>query len=238
MKKKFLSALVAACVMAVCTQPAFAISKAEITNVNPNDNSATYLGDGLYLIDNGNDDGEYREGKNSTIADAAAFSKVKTIAVAPLLYTPGKNEPSWKEAMDTILAASTELHKSDDFILVTYEDVADQILRTTGQDILSMNRRQATQVFKKYISTYADAYIEITVSNGSKNMNIFADVNKSGTNARLYNYKAAAAGMNGRTIDVYVTAGKNIFKNIQSAKKEAEKQAAKVGGGVVWDMNK
>ena len=116
--KKFLSALVAACVMAVCTQPAFAISKAEITNVNPNDNSATYLGDGLYLIDNGNDDGEYREGKNSTIVDAAAFSKVKTIAVAPLLYSPNKNDPSWKEAMDTVLAASNEFNKNGDIIVV------------------------------------------------------------------------------------------------------------------------
>ena len=234
--KKFLSVLVAACVMAVCTQPAFAISKAEITNVNPNDNSATYLGDGLYLIDNGNDDGEYREGKNSTIVDAAAFSKVKTIAVAPLLYSPNKNDPSWKEAMDTVLAASNEFNKNGDIIVVSYDDVADKILRTTGQDILSMNRRQATKVFKKYISAYADAYVEFTISVGStRGTDIFAEVNKSGTDNRLYAYKASVGS---RTIEAYANASKNSFKNIENGKKEAEKQAAKVGGGIVWDMNK
>ena len=99
-----------------------------------------------------------------------------------------------------------------------------------------MNRRQATQVFKKYISAYADAYVEFTISVGStRGTDIFAEVNKSGTDNRLYAYKASVGS---RTIEAYANASKNSFKNIENGKKEAEKQAAKVGGGIVWDMNK
>ena len=82
----------------------------------------------------------------------------------------------------------------------------------------------------------SDAYVEFTISVGStRGTDIFAEVNKSGTDNRLYSYKASVGS---RTIEAYANASKNSFKNIENGKKEAEKQAAKVGGGIVWDMNK
>lgn len=234
--KKIVSAVaVACCVLSVAAEPAFAISHQGLTNIRPAD-GGTYVGEGLYLDTESSDEGEYKEGQNSVL-DAKGFSAVKKIAIAPALYSPKASEPDWKSAMAAIDTAAEELKKNQTLQVITYDEIADKILRMEGEDITKMNRRQATKIFRKYVADYADAYVEFTITNGSKTCDFFVEVRTAGDNHMLYNYKTGVAGFNGRDIAAYTTASKSVFRGISNGKNSADKDATRITG-IEWNLNK
>lgn len=234
--KKIICALAAAGMLIMSSQSAMAVSKGTITYGDPTGHGV-YMGEGMYLQKDAVSEDGYAPG-NDTVFDAVAFSNVKTVAIAPISYTPNKNEPTVKDTMAILDAAAVDtLSKNAEIKIVTYEEVADKILRETGEDITSMNRRKAMQVYRKYVSRYADAYAEVTISNGSKNMLFFLDVKKADDSKALYNYKESIASYNERQASVYAGACRNMVKAVEQGYKKAIKEANNKKLGIEWNLN-
>ena len=208
---------------------AFALTKGELVTKDPGIGNGAYVGDGFYMINNGVQEGTYVGGKD-TILDANGFSDLKVIAIAPLLYSPLKNEPTWEETQKLIEAEVAKLQSENlSFKIISYEEMAEKILKATGQDLSTMHRRQKSEAFKKIVPEFADGYAEITIANGSKNCDFFIDVKKSIGNSTVFSYKTNVAGITGRDTSNYTTAIRGILKAMVSGKKEAAKQKSEDG---------
>lgn len=238
--KKIICALAAASFLIVNSQAAMAaplsIGQGQITYGDPT-GKGVYLGENMYLQkDSVTPDGEAPG--NSKVFDAEYLSSVQTIAIGPISYEPQAKEPTWGETMTMIDKAALENFKNENVKLLTYEEVSDKILRETGNDLNSMNPRQAAKVYKQYISRYADAYATVTVINGSKDLSFWLELNKSVDGKLLYNYKEAVAGYNGRVVKTYENASKNVVRAIEVGYKKAIKELSdKQKKGLQWDLN-
>ena len=170
----------------------------------------------------------------STTVDGSDLNAVHRMATAVPLYTQVKGAPTLNKVSQTLYAASSVAHN---FAVLSYEMVAQNIMNDTHVNIKTLDRRQASKVFKENIAKYADAYVVTTVANNSRTI-FFFDVYKAGTNELMYTYEIAEDGSDKDDVTTYMSMTQQFYKNFEraaqdqirqkeKAAREAEKKAAK-----------
>lgn len=239
--KKIICALAAAGFLIVNSQAAmaFSVGHGQITYGDPT-GKGVYLGENMYLQkDSVLEDGQTPG--NDVVYEAERFAGVKTIAIAPVDYyhDPRKDkEPTWQETSQMIDELAKSEFKNENIQLLTFDEVADRILRETGEDIVNMPPVKRNPIFRKYVSRYADAYATITVPNGSKDMMFSLNITAANDGKLLYKYNEAVASYNGRDNKTFQNASKNVIKAIDQGYKRAIKEAEeKKKKGLEWKIN-
>lgn len=147
-----------------------------------------------------------------TVAEGADLTNVRRLAIAAPFYTPGKNDPT-KEQLLQYTYNAREVART---YVISYDDVAADILRDTGADIKSLERREAAQVYRDYVGRVADAYVVITVANNSRTI-FFYDLYRAGTNELLYTFQIAANRSQEDNEETYTLLGEQFYKNFERA---------------------
>ena len=108
--------------------------------------------------------------------------------------------------------------------------VSQNIMNDTHVNINTLDRRQASKVFKENIAKYADAYVVTTVANNSRTI-FFFDVYKAGTNELMYTYEIAEDGSDKDDVTTYMSMTQQFYKNFERSaanqQKDNEKAAKK-----------
>lgn len=147
-----------------------------------------------------------------TVAEGADLSNVRRIAIAAPLYTPGKDAPTKEQLLEYTYAAR-EVART---YIVSYDEVAADILKDTGVDIKSLERREAAKAYRDYVGRVADAYVVITVANNSRTV-FFYDLYRTGTNELLYTFQIAANRSQEDNEETYTLLGEQFYKNFERA---------------------
>ena len=160
------------------------------------------------------------------IEEGADLAAVKRLAVAmPNYYKVEEAEPHRND----LLRELGNVGKMNSTLqIVSYEDVASNIRRDTGIDILSLDVPEAEKVYNKYISRYADAYVITTITNNSKVPEIFYYVYKADNQKLIYTYRLQSR-LTGKNMRDYSKATAEFFEQFDrttanSLEKEERKE--------------
>ena len=143
------------------------------------------------------------------ISNPEALLAIQQIAVAPLLYTPNEDEPAWPVINSIMSEASIHIDEKCPVTIVTYDEAAARLATIEGADIALMSRR--------------DAYVEATVTNGSKKLDMFFNVYNSATHEIIFTYKEVAPSYSSRQEKTFNNFCKNFYMSINEAVKLAPK---------------
>lgn len=157
------------------------------------------------------------------ISNPEALLAIQQIAVAPLLYTPNEDEPAWPVINSIMSEASIHIDEKCPVTIVTYDEAAARLATIEGADIALMSRRDATRYFKDHATYTADAYVEATVTNGSKKLDMFFNVYNSATHEIIFTYKEVAPSYSSRQEKTFNNFCKNFYMSINEAVKLAPK---------------
>ena len=102
------------------------------------------------------------------VYDQDGMLKIKTLAIAAPIYNGPKTEGEPEvEDLPEILMEGTLADKKGVLNYISYRDVCQNIKVAKHIDILRLDRKKAFAEYKEAIGKYADAYVVVTVSNGT-----------------------------------------------------------------------
>lgn len=160
------------------------------------------------------------------IEEGANLSKIKRLAVAmPNYYKVEDNEPHLHDLLRDIGNVGK---MSSTLEIIAYDDIASNIRRDTGIDILSLDVPEAEKVYNKYVSRYADAYLIMTITNNSKVPEIFYYVYDAADQQLMYTYRLQSR-LTGKNLRDYGRATAEFFEQFDrtianSLEKEERKE--------------
>ncbi|MGP1585528.1 MAG: coenzyme F(420) biosynthesis enzyme [Schwartzia sp. (in: firmicutes)] len=156
----------------------------------------------------------------ATVIEGAGLVQVERLAVAAPLYMPVNGSPSLEELVRLLNeAAVVSKHQ-----VVTYDVMAQYILRDRQVDLYQTDRHVGAKVFRDQAAQYADAYVLLTVANNSRTV-FFFDVYKAGTNELLYSYQIIADRDDPDDVKTYTMMAQKFYKNFDwSAEEEKNRQ--------------
>jgi len=165
----------------------------------------------------------------TTIQEGADITGIKRLAIGMPLYVPAeKGDPVKEELVDIIYKP----HGKGRVYVLSYDNVAHEIISATNINIKILDKRKAAQIFVENAPKFSDAYVILTVAN-NRGIDCFFDVYKSGTNELLYTYQIAtgtqAHGQELRTVykdlaeSFYINLDESIKAQIREAKKNENK---------------
>lgn len=160
----------------------------------------------------------------ATVMEGADIVKIERLAVAAPLYMPLKDTPSMEELARLLNeAAAVSKHQ-----VVTYDVMAQNILRDRQVDLYKTDRHVGAKVFRDQAAQYADAYVLLTVANNSRTA-FFFDVYETGTNELLYSYQIIADRDDPDDVKTYTMMAQKFYKNfdwsVEEEKTRQEKEA-------------
>ncbi len=158
----------------------------------------------------------------ATIIDGTNLMDVHRLAVASPLYTPNKGEPALEDLRQVIGAARSVTRGE----VLTYDTVAQNILKDANVNIMTLDRRQAAKAYKEHIAKYADAYVVATVANDS-HLVFFFDVYQAGSNKLIYTYQIAGDRSDGRTVESYKMFSEQFYKAFDKSAQDQQKDREK-----------
>ena len=158
----------------------------------------------------------------ATIIGDTNLMDVHRIAVASPLYTPNKGEPTVEELRQVIGEARTVTRGE----VLPYDTIAQNILKDSNVNILTLDRRQAAKAYKEHVAKYADAYVVTTVANDS-HLVFFYDVYLSGTNKLIYSYQIAGNRSDGRNVQSYKLYSEQFYKAFDKSAQDQQKDKEK-----------
>ncbi|MBQ9365662.1 MAG: coenzyme F(420) biosynthesis enzyme [Schwartzia sp.] len=157
-----------------------------------------------------------------TIPEGADITGIERIAVAKPLYTPLKDYPSMDEL--TLAVSDGIVKLKTDLLVVSYDEMARNIMNDTKKDIRSLDRHVAAKVFRDNVPKYADAYVVLTVANNTRTV-FFFDVYRAGTNDLIYSNQMITTSDEGDNVKDYTGMAADFYKSFSSSKKlEIEKR--------------
>ena len=110
--------------------------------------------------------------------------------------------------------------------VVTYDVMAQNILRDRQVDLYKTDRHVGAKVFRDQVAQYADAYVILTVANNSRTA-FFFDVYAAGTNELLYSYQIIADRDDPDDVKTYTEMAQKFYKNFDGSVNEAKNQQEK-----------
>ncbi|BEU88489.1 hypothetical protein TAMA11512_19530 [Selenomonas sp. TAMA-11512] len=146
------------------------------------------------------------------VVEGADLTNVRRIAIAAPLYTPVKDDPT-KEQLLQYAYGARDVART---YVVSYDEVVADILKDTGIDIQSLDRREAAKAYRDYVGRVADAYVVITVANNSRTV-FFFDLYRAGTNELLYTFQIAANRSQEDNEETYTILSEQFYKNFERA---------------------
>lgn len=162
----------------------------------------------------------------NTIYDKDGIMKIETLGFAAPIYTGPTvdGEPEIEDLPD-ILMDGTLADKKNVLMYVSYRDICQNIKVAKRVDILRLDRRKAFAEFKANIPEYADAYVVVTVSNGTTKddgtrLNIFYDVYNARTHQVVYAYRKLASKTAVRDALLYTEITKDFVNDLLSTRKD------------------
>ncbi len=157
--------------------------------------------------------------EGQTIAD------VETLAIGAPLYTAKAGVPTLEEYIQILNTSGAKVLKGN---TVTYDTVAQGILRKTGKDVYAMDRRPAKRIFEQNVSDYADAYVVSTVTMSRRTV-FFFDVYRAATNELIYSYEIITESDDPNDVPTYTEMVEKFYKNFnwsaESQRKEQKEKA-------------
>ena len=148
------------------------------------------------------------------------MEKVARIAIAQPLYTPATETSPTKEILVRILFDGSRESKK---MVMSYDDIAFDVQRDYKLDIKVLDKRKAAKAFTDYVNKYADAYLLVTVTNGSHQV-FFFDVYKAGTDELLYRYETVGGIYEIDTERAFLSYAEQFYKHFDRAVEEAPKK--------------
>lgn len=166
------------------------------------------------------------------VYNAEGLLNIHTIAIARPMYTKVEEiEPTMDELMELVYEASSA-DKKEKFKYVSYREVCQGIRVANKIDILRLERHKALKEYKAEIGNYADAYIEVTVSNDTR-LNIFYDVYNAKTHELLYSYRKLTPKTLPRDEALYTEMSQDFYKDFLKAVEKAENDKEKEEKAIV-----
>ena len=158
-----------------------------------------------------------------TVTEGADLGAVKRLAVAlPDYYRTEIVEPDFNDFIQIVFDAS----KSSRLYVISYDEIAANILRDTGVDIKALEFLEARKVYEENISKYADAYLRVTVANNPKKVQFFFDVQPASAGDPIYilTTQSGSIGKNSKDYlkaceEFYTRFGAAIDKYLKDSKK-------------------
>lgn len=152
------------------------------------------------------------------IYDSDAILTVQTLAIADPVYSGPKStgEPDVEDLPDIIMDG-TLADKKNVLRYVSYREVCQGIKVSTHIDVLRLERKKAFAAYKAAIKNYADAYVVVTVSNGTTandgtRLNVFFDVYNAADHSVMYTYRKLAPKSAERDTLLYTEISKDFVK--------------------------
>ena len=158
-----------------------------------------------------------------TIEEGADIGSIKRLAVAiPRIYKVEDAEPTASEFTQIIFDAG----KVARCYVISYDEIAANIQRDTGVDIKALNNEEAQKIFAQNVSKYADAFVNVTVANGTKKPQFFFDVFDAKTGELAYTL-TTQSGEIGKNAKDYGKACENFYKRFDEAAEKSIKDSGK-----------
>ncbi|MBR2214964.1 MAG: coenzyme F(420) biosynthesis enzyme [Selenomonadaceae bacterium] len=156
------------------------------------------------------------------VFEGADIESVQRLAIAQPLYTPAAETSPTKETLVRILFDASRVSKK---MVMSYDDLAFDVHRDYKLDIKVLDKRKAAKAFNDYVSKYADAYLLVTVANGSHQI-FFFDVYKAGTDELLYRYETVGGTYEEDTERAFVSYAEQFYKHFDRAVEDEPKRRA------------
>ena len=159
--------------------------------------------------------------------------KIKTLAIAAPIYNGPKTEGEPEvEDLPEILMEATLADKKGVLNYISYRDVCQNIKVAKHIDILRLDRKKAFAEYKEAISKYADAYVIVTVSNGTSmndgtRLNLYFEVFDAKTNQIVYMYHKLAPKSATRDALLYTEIAKDFYTDFIKAQEKVEEDKEK-----------
>lgn len=142
--------------------------------------------------------------KSTMMDENYNLNSIKTLAIATPAYEPSALSLERKAKLtdapelitpDMIVQTVMDVAKTDkvNLNLLTDKQINASILKDTGTDITTLNRRDAQSLYKANIKNYADAYVVFTFANDSRVV-MFGDVYDAKDGHWIYSYQIIGGG--------------------------------------------
>lgn len=167
------------------------------------------------------------------VYDPDGMLKIKTLAIADPIYNGPTTEGEPEiEDLPEILMEATLADKKGVLNYISYRDVCQNIKVAKHIDILRLDRKKAFSEYKEAIGKYADAYVIVTVSNGTSandgtRLNIFFDVYDANTSKVIYAYRKLAPKSATRDTLLYTEIAKDFYTDFIKAQEKVEEDKEK-----------
>ena len=167
------------------------------------------------------------------VYDQEGMLKIKTLAIAAPIYNGPKTEGEPEvEDLPEILMEATLADKKGVLNYISYREVCQNIKVSKHVDILRLDRKKAFGEYKEAIGKYADAYVVVTVSNGTSandgtRLNIFFDVYDANTSKVIFPYRKLAPKAATRDTLLYTEIAKDFYTDFIKAQEQVEEDMEK-----------
>ena len=167
------------------------------------------------------------------VYDQDGMLKIKTLAIAAPIYNGPKTEGEPEvEDLPEILMEGTLADKKGVLNYISYRDVCQNIKVAKHIDILRLDRKKAFAEYKEAIGKYADAYVIVTVSNGTSmndgtRLNLYFEVFDAKTNQIVYMYHKLAPKSATRDTLLYTEIAKDFYTDFIKAQEKVEEDKEK-----------
>ena len=167
------------------------------------------------------------------VYDQDGMLKIKTLAIAAPIYNGPKTEGEPDvEDLPEILMEGTLADKKGVLNYISYRDVCQNIKVAKYIDILRLDRKKAFAEYKEDIGKYADAYVIVTVSNGTSmndgtRLNLYFEVFDAKTNQIVYMYHKLAPKSATRDTLLYTEIAKDFYTDFIKAQDKVEEDKEK-----------
>lgn len=167
------------------------------------------------------------------VYDQDGMLKIKTLAIAAPIYNGPKTEGEPDvEDLPEILMEGTLADKKGVLNYISYRDVCQNIKVAKHIDILRLDRKKAFGEYKEAIGKYADAYVIVTVSNGTSmndgtRLNLYFEVFDAKTNQIVYMYHKLAPKSATRDTLLYTEIAKDFYTDFIKAQEKVEEDKEK-----------
>lgn len=167
------------------------------------------------------------------VYDQDGMLKIKTLAIAAPIYNGPKTEGEPEvEDLPEILMEGTLADKKGVLNYISYRDVCQNIKVAKHIDILRLDRKKAFGEYKEAIGKYADAYVIVTVSNGTSmndgtRLNLYFEVFDAKTNQIVYMYHKLAPKSATRDTLLYTEIAKDFYTDFIKAQNKVEEDKEK-----------
>ena len=167
------------------------------------------------------------------VYDQEGMLKIKTLAIAAPIYNGPKTEGEPEvEDLPEILMEATLANKKGVLNYISYREVCQNIKVSKHVDILRLDRKKAFGEYKEAIGKYADAYVVVTVSNGTSandgtRLNIFFDVYDANPSKVIFAYRKLALMSDTAATVIYTEIAKDFYTDFIKAQEQVEEDMEK-----------